>query len=157
MSMIGVLLPLSSTEVGEIEAKPGMVDELLERDTAVSVEKMWHALHWLLTGSISGGEEPRALTLLGGREIGPDLGYGPARILSSEQVRVVSRALDELPFDEVFAEFDAEEMTRANVYPNVWDEPVDELREELEHYYGEIVSAYAGAAQRGDAMLLAIR
>jgi len=45
----------------------------------------WHVLHYVFTGGV-GGEPLPVGALLGGDEVGLDVGYGPARLLQEDAV-----------------------------------------------------------------------
>src|SRR5262249_49894702 len=122
-----------------------------------SMEKMWWALHFLLTGDAPGcGEPPLAWAVFGADEIGKDTGYGPPRFLTPEQVGAVSAALSALSRDELRVRFDPARFDEAEVYPGVWDEDPEELFDELMTYLDGLTDHYRSAAEAGDGMLLAI-
>src|SRR5687768_13754481 len=50
------------------------------------LDKAWHGLHFLFTGTADGGEEPACFLLAGGEDVGDDDDL-LARLLSPEQVR----------------------------------------------------------------------
>jgi hypothetical protein len=87
---------------------------------------------------------------LGGQEIGDNLGYGPARFLTPQQVREVAAALASISKVDLRGRFDLKAMMAANIYP-VRDSSELELAQDhfepLSHYYAE-------AAASGNAMLL---
>lgn len=56
-----------------------------QRDGTLRLEKSWHVLHYVLSGSAEVVTSPLSQALLGGREVGNDVGYGPARILEPRQ------------------------------------------------------------------------
>jgi hypothetical protein len=154
MGMIGIAKRVAAKDVAAAAKSPA---RFLEPGTGeLSLEKMWHAIHWLLTGAPIGGPEPLSLAILGGQPAGADLGFGPARLLAPEQVRAVAAALKGIDFDALWSRFDAARMDQDEIYPQVWDEPEDELREEIAGYYQELALLYESAAQAGDGMLLAI-
>jgi hypothetical protein len=117
---------------------------------SLDLEKSWHVLHYLLTGSASEAPAPLGNAILGGSEIGDDLGYGPSRFLTPEQVREVSSALSSISKEDLANRFDLEAMMAANIYP-VRDESELGLAQE---YFGELSRFYAAAAAAGNAMLL---
>jgi hypothetical protein len=119
-------------------------------EEGLSLEKSWHILHYLLTGTTEEAPPPLGYAILGGSPIGGDLGYGPARFLFPEQVRDVAAALGELTPEDLAQRFDLDAMSAANVYPSA-DE--DEL-EMAQHYFNKLVQYYADAAAKGNAMLL---
>lgn len=93
---------------------------------------------------------------MGGTEFGEDQGYGPARVLTPEQVRATATGLASLTRDEMRARFRPAELTAHGIYPMVWDEDEEELFEELMMYFDSMVACYRNAAARGDAMLLTL-
>jgi len=52
-------------------------------DTAVELDKAWHGIHYLLTGGAEPNGTLASKVIMGGENIGPDLGYGPAQASSS--------------------------------------------------------------------------
>jgi hypothetical protein len=89
---------------------------------------------------------------MGGTELGDeDVGYGPARGLTSTEVRVVSTALAGLSGEELWSRFDADAFAKAEIYPQGWD---SEGREYILGYYEELRAFFADAARAGDAMIL---
>lgn len=118
----------------------------------LDLEKSWHVLHYLLTETAAEASPPFGNAILGGQEIGDDLGYGSARFLTPEQVRDVSRALNSVSKEDLARRFDLPAMIRANVYP-VRDESELELAQE---YFEHLSRYYADAAAAGNAMLLYI-
>jgi hypothetical protein len=161
MGMIGYAQQVSIAELQRFQREPDTVasfvmDEL-DRTAEGShrlldLEKLWHVLHYLLAGSAVATPSPLGNSILGGREIGDDLGYGPARFLDPEQVRGIAAALEKLPWEEAARRFDPDAMLSANVY---LAESVG-LVEALEMVFGELVSFYSEAASHGNAVLLYI-
>jgi len=121
-------------------------------EDGLRLEKSWHSLHYLLTGSAHEADSPLGNSILGGKEIGPDLGYGPARFLDAGEVREVATALKKVSKQDLTRRFDLDAMMAAKVYA-CHDE--SEL-EAAQHFFQHIVKYYAEAAERGDAMLLYI-
>ena len=121
-------------------------------EEGLRLEKSWHSLHYLLTGSAQEVDSPLGNAILGGKEIGPDLGYGPARFLDAKQVQQVSSALNKLSSDDLARRFDLKAMMAAKVYACADEEEL----ELAQHYFEHVVKYYAEAAKRGDAMLLYI-
>jgi hypothetical protein len=62
----------------------------------LDLHKHWHILHFALTGSVEEVPGPAGDALLGGEELGEDLGYGPLRVLSVERVQAVAAHLAEV-------------------------------------------------------------
>ncbi len=121
-------------------------------EEGLCLEKSWHSLHYLLTGSAGEVASPLGNAVLGGTPIGGELGYGPARVLEPEQVRAVASALAGLSKDDLARRFDLGAMSAAKVYA-CDDESELEL---AQHYFEHLVRYYADAAARGHAVLLYI-
>src|SRR5690242_9065614 len=85
------------------------------------MEKEWHGIHFLLTGDPWSTAGPYGQVILGGREIGPDLGYGPARLLTAEQVKDIAERLQAMPAETLRARYDATSFTKADIYPGMWE------------------------------------
>jgi|SRR5579859_329131 len=119
-------------------------------EDGLSLEKSWHTLHYLLSGSAEEADSPPGNAILGGKQIGPDLGYGPARFLTPNQVREVAAALKKVSNDDLARRFDLNAMKAAKIYA-CKDEGELEL---AQHYFQHVVQYYTEAASRGNAMLL---
>lgn len=124
----------------------------VEMGEALGLAQAWHGLHYLLTGRAIGGERPLAQALLGGREVGEDLGYGPLRLLAPGEVAAVARALDDLDRADLARHYDAAAMEEMRLYPGGWDAP--ENREWLLEAFDELKAYYGRARDRGHGMLL---
>jgi hypothetical protein len=119
-------------------------------ENGLNLEKSWHVLHYLLTGKAEEAPPPLGNAILGGTEIGGDLGYGPARFLTALQVREVAAALASISADDLAKRFNLEAMISAQIYP-VRDEGELELAQD---YFQQLSHYYADAAAAGNAMLL---
>jgi hypothetical protein len=106
-------------------------------------------LHYLLTGQVEQGFTPIGNAILGGTEIGDDVGYGPARFLTPEQVRDVARALTEVTLEDLADRFDVDLMLAVNIYGCE-----EEELEWVHYYFSNLVRYYDDAATKGNAMLL---
>ncbi|MGK4302097.1 DUF1877 family protein, partial [Klebsiella pneumoniae] len=66
----------------------------------------------------------------GGTEVGVRLGYGRPRLLDADFVRRLDAALHGVSDEQFWAGFDAQQFEADGVYPGIWDEPPDQLRDE---------------------------
>ena len=120
----------------------------------LDLEKAWHGLHYVLTGSveIEPGASALGKAVLGGTEIGEDFsGYGAARYFAPAEVGEVAEALAASDENEVMERFDPQRMTSLQVYPFGWDEPDD--REWLLQSLRELRSFFGDAAANGRAIV----
>lgn len=91
---------------------------LLEGEGAtVDLDKSWHGLHFLLTGSGEPGPPPMSFLLDGGRAAGnEDLGFGPPRLLAAEDVRAIQSAVSRVAEDDLRRRYDPAAMAAHDVY-----------------------------------------
>lgn len=160
MGMSGCFAAVDSAALKRIRENPELIERHLFPDDGegepahyVEVDKAWHGIHYLLAGTADTTETPSGWAVLGGVEIGDDMGYGPARVLEPEEVRVVAASL---PDEAVFASrFDPRAMSQARIYPDViWERDGDEALEYLVEYYRPLLAFYRQAAARGDGVFL---
>jgi len=120
------------------------------------LEKAWHGLHYLLTGSSGESGVPLGFLLEGGREVGEDLGYGSPRLFEPGEVQSLNSVLAPITDDELWSRFDADAMEAEGVYPGIWDEDEEELREEYVTYFQELKKVVAQASSGGMGMLVSL-
>lgn len=103
MGMIGCFTSLSPDALQRLRNEPDLIEDYLYPDDGdseppnyIDLDKAWHGVHYLLTGQAYGGQEPESLAVVGGEEFGPEMGIGPARFLTVEQVARVASALSAL-------------------------------------------------------------
>src|SRR5947209_19596092 len=126
MEMIGNLRPASDAEIQHLLASPSDVTRFLYGAEAdgrerVGLKKAWHAIHFALTGSRLGGAEPLNFLVSEGTPVGEvDVGYGPARVLSSQQVRSIATALTPIDPDDVARRVDGRKLDDELIYPGNW-------------------------------------
>ena len=192
MGMYASLHKISPAQLDRVRASPSLTERLLDPDDEefggdwwpegpiLELDKAWHVIHFLLTGDEWGGSAPLKDAIVGGTEIGPDLGTGPARFLTAEEVRAVSAALGRTSESDLRSRFDPAALDAAQIYPGMWkpaappkrglfgrakavapDKSVEtkELAEFLDfamERFRALVTFYTAAAGNGDAMLLVI-
>ena len=126
----------------------------------VDVDKMWQALSLLTTpaeGSVM--ERIDAVDpldpILGGEEVGPDLGYGPIRVHRPENVVSVHAHLSARTDAQLRSRYDPAEWGSSEVYPFCWDEDSDDLwDEEIAPYLVAVRELYARSAAAGQSVVI---
>jgi hypothetical protein len=124
-----------------------------EDPDVLELDKSWHTLHYLLTGSGEPSDSVLSWAILGGKEIGPDLGYGPARLLTASEVQTIASALSQVSPTSLSQRFDLERMIASKIYAC---RDHGELGLALE-YFERLKPFYAESAARGSAILLYLR
>jgi len=126
-------------------------------DTEVDLDKAWHGIHYLLTGSAEPNGTLASKVIMGGEDIGPDQGYGPAQLLYPEEVKAIAQLLEQTNPETLRGRFKPKEMTRADVYPSViWERDGDQALKYLLEDYKKLVAFYKRAAERRQAVIFAI-
>ena len=125
-------------------------------DDMIDLDKSWHALHFLFTGTAWEGELPGSFLVLGGTEVGDlDVGYGPARyfdVPTTAQIDLFLQSLDEAMLKSLF---DQEKMLDLDIYPEIWDEDnVDEVWEYVGEYLTILRDFVRATAASGKALLV---
>ena len=123
------------------------------------LDKAWHGIHYLLTQSVWEGEEPLNFLLAGGSQVGElDVGYGPARAFSSQQVEAIALALHSIDDAFLRSRFNPDEMMRLEIYPAIWDrDPAeDDAFGYCATYFADLKSFVQRAAERKIGLLIHI-
>jgi hypothetical protein len=160
MGMSGCFAAADAATLERLRASPDEIEAFLfpddgdgEPEHGACVDKAWHGIHFVLAGDADYVDTPAGWAIMGGREIGDDMGYGPARWLPPEQVRLIAAALPDV--DAFSAAYDPEAMTRDGVYPDViWLRDGDDARDYLVENYALLLTFYREAAARGDGVFL---
>lgn len=130
MGMMYCMRLATDEEISELLAGPDEIEEWLFDDDVTpdaELDKAWHGIHFLLTGSQQEGEEPYCFLLSGGQTIGDiDVGYGPARALTSAQIKSFQEALAKIDLSDLRSRFDQLEFNKNEIYPGNWKQQGEE-------------------------------
>lgn len=160
MSMNASLTAVDAPTWERLRRDPDLIVDFLEDvdpPRELHLRKMWHALHFLLTGTTWDSQGPVGQAIIGGEDIGPDIGYGPARILAPEEVKATAAALTTITNDQFKSRFVPTRMEAVDIYPSdIWVREKDTILSELLPLFQKLVQFYRDAAARGDGMLLSM-
>ncbi len=154
--MIGNFRRVSPAKLAELIKKPDSVADFLDQEPQdesefLDIDKTWHGIHFLLTGDEQKGEPPLANAVLGGIELGDDVGYGPACYITAQEVAEVSAALSAISTEQLLARLDLNVMKEHEIYPPAWRN-LEEEHAYFGGYYEALVEFYAKASKAGDAV-----
>jgi hypothetical protein len=163
MSINGVFTHVTDAEIGALlAAQERTVDFLHGFDPAerlareLNIEKTWHALHWLLTGSAEEGDPPLNFIVAGGDEVGEgeDVGYGAPRAFISAQVRTIHQALTDISTADLIGRYDGHAMQ--DLYPEVWNRPEEQHvnQDDLAYRFETLKAFVAVGVELGYGMLV---
>lgn len=114
--------------------------------------KSWHVLHFVMTGTAAEAPLPEGLLLSGGREVGEDLGYGAARVVTAEQTAACAAHLAGLAIDAEAGRIDGETMRRLGVYGA--EQEASELAEEIRDGLLRLRDYLAKAVSQGEGLVI---
>jgi len=161
MSMIGRYRQLTRQQLAELQVDPSRVPDFLYDQEPPShlqldIDKTWHAIHFLLNGDRWEGTGPLYDAVLGGEVLGKeDLGYGPARFLTADEVKETAAALDEISVSDLLDKLDAQELNDNDIYPRGWTGEQIDLQY-IKDYFLRLVIFFRSCADSDHAMLLYI-
>ncbi len=122
MGMIWVMARASDHEVAALRADPESIYDFVYSEEAhtagrsIDLDKEWHAVHFLLTGTADVVNGPLGLILGMFEEVGPDHGYGPAWFIPAKAVCAFHTALSAHSDEEWARRYDAAAAVSDQVY-----------------------------------------
>jgi hypothetical protein len=110
---------------------------------AGDLDKAWHGIHYLLTGTAWEGDPPLNFLLVGGRNVDD---FETAHTFTAAETRDIAAALALIDDAELRRRFAPAEMMRLEIYPEIWDR--DPAEEDPLGFLLEMVGVLRGALQR---------
>jgi hypothetical protein len=153
------LLPITVTQVDPNYVAPEHPPAADDR--GLDLDKSWHGLHFLFTGTAWEGQEPGCFLVRGGEEIGDEDSESQPRVLDANQVRQFSAFLSSLSAVEFEHRFDPERMTALEIYPErIWKrDPAahgESTFEYLRQAFDDLRPFVGAAAEQGDAIIVSL-
>jgi Domain of unknown function (DUF1877) len=134
-----------------LELQPGEGDLGADGD----LDKAWHGIHYLLTGTAWEGDPPLNFLLVGGRDVDD---FETAHTFTAAETRDIAAALARVDDGELRRRFAPAEMMRLEIYPEIWDR--DPAKEDPLGYLLEMTGVLRGALDRvvgqGHGLLVAL-
>jgi hypothetical protein len=161
MSMIGNFKQISSSQLEELKNASSTVKDVIYPDTDeplknyLYIDKTWHCIHFLLTGKVWDKGGILGNVIMGGEEIGDDLGYGPARYLSPIEVKETSDALELVKESDLKSKFNPDEIMKKEIYP-FYSRCDNEDLDYVLPCFQDLKRFYKNCAENGNAMLIYI-
>lgn len=164
MGMYYDLYTISDTEAQDLLNNPKTIRTFLEKrdadrdsSTSLSLEKCWHGIHFALTRTAWEGEKPLNF-LMAGQTVGDiDIGFGPARVLFSDDVLSVNKAITQFTDADFEQNFDLAAMEEEEVYPQIWDRPREDLLAEYQSFFQDLKQFIHYAAENKQAIVMTVR
>jgi hypothetical protein len=161
MSMIFHFLSLEPEIVSQLKNSTLDVEAFLYdqggNDRSLDIGKLWQIIHFVLTGKTGQESEVEdsviSNVIFGGKEIGEDVGYGPAHLIESEEVKAIAEELEEITIHKFIEMFKVRDLSNVGLY--AFDK--NDLEAEIEcasECFDQIREYYLEAASRDEFMLL---
>ena len=150
---LGALFGKGRRQVPEVE-NLALVDA---EGISTELDKAWHGIHYLLTGTANEGEPPWSFLVSGGRNVGDiEVGYGPARAFTSAETKLIAEAIVPLTDDELRERFRPADMTAKKIYPHIWSRGSAETIGYLLEYFALLRGFLSQAAGARVGMVVAL-
>jgi hypothetical protein len=151
------LFPITITETIPEPIDKANPEPPSDPERMIDIEKGWHGLHFLFTGTAEEGEEPACFLVRGGETL-DDEGY--ARALRPEDVRRFDNYLRSLSSEDLRQRYDAERMAKLKIYPEaIWRRASKDTESPVEWLldcFDEVKSFIDKAAAAGDGVVVHI-
>ena len=130
-----------------------------EAEILLDIDKMWDALHFVLTG-VSCSEpiknNPLSEAVVGVFSIDGIEEY--ISYIEKSRIKDIVLALDNFDIEKALETFNMEECKEAELYPNIWgyEEETDEIKEEIMDYFQDMKDFYKQVLEEDGNVLVTI-
>lgn len=156
MGMTASLYAVSEQQIDDLRSDPALAWTLIDGGgAAVHLDKAWHGIHYLLTGTAWEGEGPLGFMLYGGETLGEEEDEAAPRLFDAAAVREVDAALSTLDAGQLRQRYDAQAMLALDIYPGIWGEGEEALAYCLQNA-DALKDFVAQTARQGRGMVLFI-
>ena len=130
-----------------------------EAEILLDIDKMWDALHFVLTGVSC--SEPIENNALSEAVVGVFLIDGIEEYISyieKSRIKDIVFALDNFDIEKALKIFSMKECKEAELYPDIWDyeEETDEIKEEIMDYFQDMKDFYKQVLEEDGNVLVTI-
>lgn len=167
MGIIANYQYLSDTNLQELKSFYAEEDDIFEEvedwndeaEVLLDIDKMWDALHFVLTGVSC--IEPIKNNPLSEAVVGVFSIDGIEEYISyieKSRIKDIVFALDNFDIEKALETFSMEECKEAELYPDIWDyeEETDEIKEEIMDYFQNMKDFYKQVLEEDGNVLVTI-
>ena len=124
-------------------------------DCVLGIDKTWHAIHFTLSGKAGdAADTPLSKVILNGNPLNDeDMGYGPAMLITAQEVLEINHAFRAVSEEWFRKRFSVPEMLANQIYPLFADEDEDAFFEYVYPYFKDIVSFFKKAGENRQCIL----
>ena len=106
------------------------------------LDKSWQGIHYCLNKTDYEAEPPMDFITVGGQTAGDvEVGYGPARLIKSKEVKDIDEKLSKVTIDQLRNNYNPSDMEKLDIYPNIWERDGEEGFEYIAGYF-EILKSF---------------
>ena len=163
MGIIANYQYLSDANLQELKSFYAEEDDIFdwndEAEILLDIDKMWDALHFVLTGVSC--IEPIKNNPLSEAVVGVFSIDGIEEYISyieKSRIKDIVFALDNFDIEKALETFSMEECKEAELYPNIWgyEEETDEIKEEIMDYFQDMKDFYKQVLEEDGNVLVTI-
>lgn len=154
--ILGLLLRLLPITISEVDPDAANSIPAPDPEKTLDIDKAWHGLHFLFTGTAEEGSEPACYMVKGGDDLDDE---GFARALRPQQVWRFADYLTRLTDAELDQRYAPERMTALKIYPfDDWNQrSIDEdPRQWLHEVFRDLRDFVQRAADAGEGLVIHI-
>ena len=166
MGMIANYQQITNQELEKLESNEALfeiIEELQENENLeiCDIDKMWDALHCLLTGKSA--SEPIENNEISEAIVG-QFNISEQKIeefisgTRANRVKDIAKALQEINIEPYLEKFSMKEFAKKEIYPCIWEheEEADEILEELRECFENLKEFYQKMEEQNSAVLVSI-
>ncbi len=154
--MIAKFKKISSDNLQKLLDDPSRLEDVLFEDNdgsnSYDLDKAWHAIHFMLNGSVQGVSTISGELIVGGKPISEeDMGYGPARYFEVSKISDISAELETITNEAFFENFDAMLNQGNEIYSGFQN--TDEDKEYIASYFSGLKEFCKKTAQENKCLI----
>lgn len=166
MGMIANYQQITDRELEELKSNEDLfedTEELQENENLnlCDLDKMWDALHFLLTGKSTDNpleNDPISESIVGQFNISGEEIEEFISGTRADRVKEIAAALQKIDFETYLEKFNMSDFAKNDIYPDIWKnkEDADELKDELRDSFENLRTFYMRMAEKDCAVLVSI-
>ncbi|MCC0694579.1 YfbM family protein [Clostridioides sp. ES-S-0048-02] len=162
MGMIGSYFRISEENILKLQQSTDNLEDFMfedvQEDSSINIDKAWHAIQFTLTGCPLGGDNANIFSklVLSGNTFMEIEGEFYPMLITPDDVKKLSEAMNNLEEEEFRKKFSVSEMLENEIYPVMDDEDEDEFFEYVWANLIELKKFMQVASNEGQAVIFCI-
>ena len=165
MGMIANYQQIADEKLQELKNSTDLfenIEDLQENEDVIlcDIDKMWDALNFLLTGKSAELLKNNLISeaIVGEFTLSGEDAEEYVAGINAYRVKEIAAALENLDFEKYIANFNMQEFTANNIYPDIWsyEEEKEEIEDDLRICYENLKRFYRQMAELNSAVLVSI-